>query len=88
MENRVREAYINKLKNRIFGLLCEYEKEGSQWEALLDNILNELMGFENHRKGINYYIIWYKLSSARYLSYKYFRKAIFDVMNLLSQEED
>ena len=78
------EGYNNKLKNRLFRLLCEYEK-GREWEKFLDSILIELLGFEEERKTINYYILYYKLSSLRYLSYKYFRTTIFDCMGLISK---
>ena len=36
------EGYNNNLKNRLFGLLCEREKEG-EWEKFLDSIVIELM---------------------------------------------
>jgi hypothetical protein len=75
-----REGYVNKLKNKLFGCLCEREKNG-EWEAYLDSILIELQGIDN--KSIDFYTIYYKLSSCRYLSYKYFRKTIFDVMNII-----
>ena len=78
------EGYNNKLKNKLFGLLCEYEK-GREWEKFIDSILIELLGFEEERKTINYYILYYKLSSLRYLSYKYFRTTIFDCMGLISK---
>ena len=78
------EGYNNKLKNKLFGLLCEYEK-GREWEKFLDSILIELLGFKEERKTINYYILYYKLSSLRYLSYKYFRTTIFDCMGLISK---
>ena len=78
------EGYNNKLKNKLFGLLCEYEK-GREWEKFLDSILIELLGFEEERKTINYYILYYKLSSLRYLSYKYFRTTIFDCMSLVGK---
>ena len=78
------EGYNNKLKNKLFGLLCEYEK-GREWEKFLDSIVIELLGFEEERKTINYYILYYKLSSLRYLSYKYFRTTIFDCMGLISK---
>ena len=78
------EGYNNKLKNKLFGLLCEYEK-GREWEKFLDSILIEWLGFEEERKTINYYILYYKLSSLRYLSYKYFRTTIFDCMGLISK---
>ena len=41
----IREAYNNKLKSKLFGLLCEYEK-GREWEKFLDSILIELMGYD------------------------------------------
>ena len=80
----VREGYCNKLKNKLFGLLCEFEKD-RDWEKFLDSILIELMGFEEERKTINYYILLYKISSLRYLNYKYFRTTIFDCMDLLGK---
>ena len=43
METPVKEAYNNKLKSKLFGLLCEREK-GRDWEKFLDSILIELMG--------------------------------------------
>ena len=44
MNNQVQEAYQNKLKSKLFGLLCEREK-GREWEKFLDSILIELMGY-------------------------------------------
>lgn len=82
--NELREAYANKLKNKLFGLLCEYEKD-REWEKFLDSILIELLGYAEEEKTINYYILYYKLSSLRYLRYEYFRSTIFDCMNLISK---
>lgn len=84
MNNSIKEAYDNKLKSQLFGLLCEYEK-GRNWEPFLDSIIIELSGYEEDKKTINYYKLVYKLSSLRYLSYKYFRTTIFDCMNLVSR---
>jgi hypothetical protein len=78
----IQEAYNNKLKNKMFGLLCEFEK-GREWEKFLDSILIELLGYSDEEKTINYYILYYKLSSLRYLRYEYFRTTIFDCMNLV-----
>ena len=78
----MQEAYNNKLKSKMFGLLCEFEK-GREWEKFLDSILIELLGYPDEEKTINYYILYYKLSSLRYLKYEYFRTTIFDCMNLL-----
>lgn len=80
----INEAYNNKLKNKLFGLLCEYEK-GREWEKFLDSILIELIGFEENKKTINYYILYHKLSSLKYLRYEYFRNTIFDCMSLISK---
>ena len=84
MNKDVKEAYNNKLKNRLFGLLCEFEKE-REWEKFLDSILIELLGYPEEEKTINYYTLFYKLSSLRYLNYKYFRSTIFDAMNLVDK---
>ena len=78
----MKEAYDNKLKNKLFGLLCEFEK-GREWEKFLDSILIELQGFDEDEKTINYYILYHKLSSLRYLRYEYFRTTIFDCMGLI-----
>ena len=78
------EGYNNKLKNKLFGLLCEYEK-GREWEKFLDSILIELYGYPEERRTINYYILYFKLSSLRYLKYEYFRSTIFDCMSLLGK---
>lgn len=80
----VQEAYTNKLRNKLYGLLCEYEK-GREWEKFLDSILTELMGFEEERKTVNYYSLFTKLSSLRYLRYEYFRSTIFECMGLIGK---
>ena len=81
------EASNNKLKSRLFGFLREYER-GREWEKFLDSILIELMGYSEEEKTINYYILFHKLSSLKYLSYKYFRTTIFDCMTLVSKISD
>lgn len=83
-EPGIREGYNNQLRNKLFGLLCEFEKDG-EWEKFLDSILIELMGFDDSEKTINYYRLWNKLSSLKYLRYEYFRKTIFDAMSLISK---
>lgn len=82
----IKEGYYNKLRNKLFGLLCEFEK-GREWEKFLDSILIELSGFSDEEKTINYFILYHKLSSLRFLKYEYFRTTIFDCMNLLGKEE-
>ena len=85
--SEVKEGYMNKLKNKLFGLLCEFEKN-REWEKFLDSILIELQGFKDEEKTINYYILYHKVASLRYLRYEYFRTTVFDCMSLLSNMED
>ena len=77
-------GYLNKLKNKIYGLLCEQEKNG-EWEKFLDSILCELLGFKKNKKTINYYILLSKLNSLRFLRYEYFRKTIFECIGLIDK---
>ena len=84
MNEVILEGYQNKFKNKLFGLLCEREKE-RDWEKFLDSIVIELMGYPEEQKTINYYILFYKVSSLRYLRYDYFRSTIFDCMTLISK---
>lgn len=84
MDKQIKESYNNKLKSKLFGLLCEREK-GRDWEKFLDSILIELMGYPEEYKTINYYTLYYKLSALKYLRYEYFRSVIFDCMDLVSK---
>lgn len=78
------DGYRNKLKGRLYGLLCEKEKNG-EWEKFLDSILIELKGLGSN--SINWWPLIGKLSSLRYLSYDYFRKTVFECMNLVGSLE-
>ena len=84
MVEEIRQENNNKLKSELFGLLCEYEKNRN-WERFLDSILTELLSIEEERKTPTYYKLYSKISSLRYLSYKYFRATIFDCMNLATK---
>jgi len=74
------DGYKNKLKGRLYGLLCEKEKDG-EWEKFLDAIIIEIMGMKGD--SINWWPLIGKLHSLRFLSYEYFRKTIFECMNLI-----
>lgn len=80
------EGYNNKLKSKLFGLLCEFEK-GGEWEKFLDSIIIELLGFPEESRTINYYILLSKISSLRYLRYEYFRSTVFSCMSLLGKTD-
>ena len=79
------EGYQNKIKNKLFGLLCEFEK-GGEWEPFLDSILIELLGVPEEDRSINYIILVNKINALRFLRYEYFRKTVFDCMSLMSKE--
>lgn len=76
------DGYKNKLKGRLYGLLCEREKDG-EWEKFLDSIIIELEGLG--ADSINYWSVIGKLNSLHRLSYEYFRKTIFECMNLIGR---
>lgn len=61
-------------------MLCEREKDG-EWEKFLDSIILEILGFG--ASSINWWPLISKLSLLKYLSYEYFRKTIFECMNLI-----
>lgn len=82
IKKEVYSAYLNKMKNKLYGLLREKERK-REWEKFLDTIIIELYGFPETSRTINYYTLFYKLSSLRYLDYSYFRKTIFECMNLV-----
>jgi len=78
------DGYKNKLKGRLYGVLCEKEKNG-EWEKFLDSIIIELEGLGP--TGINYWPLLGKLNSLHRLSYDYFRRTIFECMNLVGTLE-
>jgi hypothetical protein len=84
MTEEMRNEYNEKMRSQLFGLLCEYEKDRN-WERFLDSILIELLNIDEERKTSDYYKLYSKLSSLRYLSHKYSRTTIFDYMNLVTR---
>lgn len=87
VETAVKRGYLNKVKNQLYGLLCEREKDG-EWEKFIDTLYIELLGFPEESKSIYYYKLCYKVSSLKYLRYDYFRKTIFESMNLIDNIGD
>lgn len=84
---QVSEGYKNKLKNKYFGLLKEREKNG-EWEKFLEQILIELMGFSEENHTINYERLLNKTQSLKFLRYEYFRRTVFECMNLITGLDD
>ena len=73
-------GYCRKLKGRLYGLLCEKEKNG-EWEKFLESIIIEIQGLGANN--INWWPLMGKLNALRYLSYDYFRKTVFECMRLV-----
>ena len=85
------------LLKQFISLLEKSEKKAQKLENIYSRsitdkdgltILIELLGFSEKNKTINYYRLFYKTSSLKYLRYEYFRKTIFECMNLISNLED
>lgn len=81
VSEQIFKGYKSKLAGSLYGLLCEKENKG-KWEEYLDSIYIELLGFEEELNSINYWKLRGKISSLRYLNYFYFRKTIFECINL------
>ena len=81
ISHELHDGYVDKFKSRLFGLLCEREKD-RQWEKFLDSIIIEMIGFAEVDKTINYYILFHKISSLKFLSFPYFRTTLFECMTL------
>lgn len=75
------DGYKNKLKGRLYGVLCEKEKENGDWEKFLNSILIELMGLGPN--SIHYWALIGKLNALHLLNYDNFRRTIFECMNLI-----
>lgn len=86
MNEFIKEGYNNKIKNKLYGLLCEFEKNG-EWEAFLDAILIELEGIPEESRAINYYSLYFNISSLRHLRYEYFRSTVFSCMSMLGRDD-
>ena len=80
----INKAYKERFKSRLFGLLCEYEKD-REWKRFLDTIMIELIGFAPEERNEAYWHLSHNLNTLRYLSYDYFRSTIFDCMTLVDK---
>lgn len=80
LSNETFDGYKRKMKGRLYGVLCEKEKNG-EWEKFLESIIIQLEGLGAN--SINYWSLIGKLNSLKRLNYDYFRKTIFQCMNLV-----
>ncbi len=88
VNKEVHQAYLDKFKGKLYGVLREREKNNPNWERFLDNVIVELIGFPPEYRTINYEAVFIKLSSCRYLRFQYFRTTILDCMNLIGTMEE
>lgn len=86
IEVEVFEGYRNKMRDRLYSLLCERE-EGGKWEKFTDTIFIELMGYAKELNSIHFWMLLGKVASLKYLSYEYFRSTIFECINLVGKVE-
>lgn len=82
--NATFDGYKNNLKGRLYGVLCEREKDG-EWEKFLNSIIIELYGLNGN--SINWWKLIGKVNMLRLLSYERFRSVIFECMNLVGNLE-
>ena len=84
MTDKFAPEYIKRLRNRLYGVLCEREK-GGEWEKFLDSIIIELLGATEEQKSVGYYVLLSKLSACRLLDYKYFRTTVLECMGIFDK---
>ena len=82
MNTEINEGYVNHLKNNFFGILCEFE-ENKEWELHLDSILNELLGYPEDKKTIDYYILYMRAVRFRLKSFCHKRKHAFEYLTFI-----
>ena len=82
--SKLPDEVIKRLRNRLYGVLCEREKKG-QWEKFLNSIIIELMGVPEENKTLYYYVLMSKLNSCRFLDYEYFRTTVLECLSLFDR---
>ena len=75
------DEYKKRLRNKLYGVLCEREKH-REWKKFLDSIIIELMGIDEKDKSLSYQVLLNKLNSCRFLEYEYFRTTILECLGL------
>ena len=76
--------YKERLRNKLYGVLCEREKN-REWKKFLDTLIIELMGIPEDARKLSFYVLFYKLNSCKYLDYEYFRRTILECMGLFDK---
>lgn len=77
-------GYKNKLINNIFKLLGLRE-DRKDWMSHLDTIIMELYGLQSQHPSINLWELIAKLSVAKFLAFKYYRKTVFECISIVEK---
>lgn len=85
MTNNGYLGYLEVFKKNLYIALCEREK-GRDWKKLVDGLVIQLMGVPEEHRTINYYILFYNISTLKYLDYPYYRKIILDSIPLVTKD--
>lgn len=83
---KIPDEFKKRLRNRLYGVLCEREKN-REWKKFLDSVIIELMGAVTNEedKTLGYYVLLAKLNSCRFLEYEYFRTTILECMGMFDR---
>ena len=81
-KSQCREGYANYLKGKLYGILSDCEK-GKEYDKLLESLEADLIGALDEYDCIQMNTLFTKVSSLKFLKYKYFRKNIMDCMKLV-----
>ena len=83
-EKLIFDAYLSRIQRNLYGLLCEYEKDG-EWESFLDTILVRLNAVSDRLQSIKFLELMTGLNQLRFYRHKYFKRGIFDSISLMGR---
>lgn len=81
-ESKCTEGYTNYLKGKLYGILQDCEK-GRDYDSLIESLQVDLLGSLAQYDSIAMVNLYNKVSSLKFLKYKYLRKNIMECMKLI-----
>lgn len=81
-KSQCNQGYANYLKGKLYGILQDCEK-GKNYDGLLESLQSDLIGALEEYDSIQMVNLFHKISSLKFLKYKYFRKTVMDCMKLI-----
>lgn len=82
--NSFENGYKNRLTDRVFKLI-PLREDRAEWLPYLDSLLIELAGLQERYPSINMHEIISKLAIAKFLSWKYYKKSVFECCTLIGK---